>query len=115
MELVKKENERILRAQEEFNQILIERFHTEGKGKRVDSEDIGYQHKYKKTKQIKNESSSSSEVYGDQHNSHYTSDSSEDNHHTRKRKYKPYEEISGEFKKIKLPTFNGETEKGEEK
>ena len=42
-------------------------------------------------------------------NSHYTSDSSEDNRHTRKMKYKPYEEISGEFKKIKLPTFNGET------
>ena len=27
---------------------------------------------------------------------------------------KPYEEISREFKKIKPPTFNGETEKGEE-
>ena len=32
----------------------------------------------------------------------------------RKKKYRPYEEISGEFKKIKPPTFNGETEKGEE-
>ena len=69
---------------------------------------------YKKTKQIKNESSSSSEVFGDQRNSDYTSDSSEDNHHTRKRRYKPYEEICGEFKRIKPPTFNGETEKGEE-
>ena len=48
MESVKKENERILRAQEELNQILIERFHTEGKGKIADSEDISYQHKYKK-------------------------------------------------------------------
>ena len=28
------------------------------------------------------------------------------------KKIKPYEEISGEFKKIKPPTFNGETEKG---
>ena len=113
MESVKK-NERILRAQEELNQILIERFHTEGRGKRADSEDISYQHKYKKTKHIKNESSSSSEVFGDQRNSHYTSDSSEDNHHTRKRKYKPYEEISREFRKIKPPKFKGETEKGEE-
>ena len=95
MESVKKENERILRAQEELNQILIERFHTEGNGRRTESEDIGYQHKYKKTKQVKNESSSSSKVYGDKHNSHHTSDSSEDNHHTRKRKYKTYEEISG--------------------
>ena len=91
MESVKKENERILRAQEELNQILIERFHTEGRGKRADSEDISYQHQYKKTKQIKNESSSSSEVFGDQRNFHSTSDSSEDNHYTRKRKYKPYE------------------------
>ena len=116
MESVKKENERILRAQEELNHILIEIFYTEAKGKRTESKYIGYQHKDKKTKQVKNESSSSSEVYGDLHkrNSHYTSDSSEDNHHTRKRKYKPCEEISGDFKNIKLPTFNGETEKGEE-
>ena len=35
MESVKKENERNLRAQEELNQILIERFHTEGKVKEV--------------------------------------------------------------------------------
>ena len=64
MESIKKENERILRAQEELNQILIEIFHTEAKGKRTESEDIGYQHKDKKNKQVKNESSSSSEVFG---------------------------------------------------
>ena len=29
-------------------------------------------------------------------------------------KYKPYEDISGEFKKIKPPTFNDKTKKGEE-
>ena len=61
MESIKKENEKILRALEELNQILIEIFHTKEKGKRADSEDISYQHKYKKTKQIKNESISSSE------------------------------------------------------
>ena len=44
MESVKKENERILRAQEELNQILTEIFHTEGRCKRADSEDINYQH-----------------------------------------------------------------------
>ena len=116
MESVKKENERILRAQEELNQILMERFHTEGKDKRTKSKDMGYQHKNEKTKQVKNKSSSSSEGYGDSHkqNFHYTSNSSEDDHYTRKRKFKPYEEISGEFKKIKPPTFNGETKKGEE-
>ena len=52
MELVKKENERILRDQEELNQILMERFHTKGKDKRTESEDMGYQHKDKKTKQV---------------------------------------------------------------
>ena len=114
MESVKKENERILRAQEQLNQILIEFYHTEGRGKRDDSEDLSYQHKYKKNKQTKNESNSSSKVFGDQRYFHSTNDSSEDNHHTRKRKYKSYEEIYGEFKKIKQPTFNGETEKGEE-
>ena len=31
-----------------------------------------------------------------------------------RKKFNPYEEISGEFKKIKPPTFNGETEKGSE-
>ena len=31
-----------------------------------------------------------------------------------RRKYKLYEEISGDFNKIKLPTFNGEVKKGEE-
>ena len=31
-----------------------------------------------------------------------------------KMKYKPYEEISGELKKIKPAMFNGEIEKGEE-
>ena len=112
MESVKRENERILRAQEELNQILTERFQTEGRGKRADLEDISHQHKYKKIKETKNESSSSSEVFGDQRNFHSTSDSSDENHYTKKRKYKPYEEIYMEFKNIKPPTFNGETEKG---
>ena len=50
MESVKWENERILRTQEELNNILTERFQTEGRGKRADSEDINHQHKYKKIK-----------------------------------------------------------------
>ena len=43
-----------------------------------------------------------------------TSDSSDDDLYIKKRKYKPYEEISREFKKIKPTTFNGETKKGDE-
>ena len=37
MESVKRENERILRAQEELNQILTENFQTEGRGRRIES------------------------------------------------------------------------------
>ena len=114
MESVKQENERILRAQEDVNQILTERFQTQGRGRRTESEDTSHQRKSKKKKHTKNESSSSLEVFGDQHKFISTSDNSDDNHYTKKRKYKPYEEISGEFKKIKPPAFNGETEKGEE-
>ena len=114
MESVKWENERILRAQEELNQILTEKFQTEGRGRRIESEDTILQHKIKKMKHTKNESSSSSKVFGEQRNFHSTNESSDDNHYTKKRKYKPYEEISGEFKKIKPTTFNGDTKKGEE-
>ena len=114
MDFVKQENERILRAQEELNQILTEKFQTEGKGRRTESKDTSHQRKSKKMKHTKTEISSSSEVFCEQRNFHSTSDSSDDNLYTKKRKYKPYEEISGEFKKIKPPTFNGETEKGEE-
>ena len=41
-----------------------------------------------------------------------SSESSDDNKN--KKKYKPYEEIYGEFKKIKPPMFNGEIEKVKE-
>ena len=114
MESVKQENERFLRDQEDLNQILIEKFQTEGRGRSSESEDASHQQKFKKMKHTKTESSSSSEVFGEQRNYHSTSDSSGDNLYTKTRKYKPYEEISGEFKKIKPPIFNGETEKGEE-
>ena len=92
----------------------MENFQSEGKDKQIGSKNTSYQHKSNKSKKSKIESSSSSEIYGDLHrkNHQYTSYSSEDNRHSRKIKFKPYEEILGEFKKIKPPTFNGETEKG---
>ena len=70
MESVKRENERILRAQEELNQILTERFQTEGRGRRTESEDTSHQRKSKKMKHTKIKSSSSSEVFGEQRNYH---------------------------------------------
>ena len=79
MESVKWENKRILRAQEELNQILTEKFQTEGRGRRTESEDTSHQRKSKKIKHTKDESSSTSEVFGEQWNYHSTSDSSDDN------------------------------------
>ena len=42
----------ILRAQEELNQILIERFQIEGRGKRTETGDTSHQHKFKKMKAV---------------------------------------------------------------
>ena len=58
---------------------------------------MSYQHKRKRSKQSKIESSSSYDIYGNPHrkNYQYTSDSNEDNYHSRKINFKPYEEISG--------------------
>ena len=114
LESVKKDNERILKTQEELNQILIEKFQTEGKNRRSESEETSHQKGSKKMKLAKSDSSSSSEGFKEQQSYYSTSDSSEAEVYKRKKKYRPYEEISGEFKKIKPPTFNGEMEKGEE-
>ena len=65
MESVKKENERIVRAQEEMNHILMEKFQTEGRGRRSESEDASHPRNNKKMKHTKTESSSSSKVFGE--------------------------------------------------
>ena len=114
MESVKKDNERILKTQEELNQILMKKFQTEGRSKRYESEESSHQKGSKKMKLVKAESSSSSEGLREQQSYYTTSDSSEAELYNIKKKYRPYEEISGEFKKIKPPTFNRETKKGEE-
>ena len=67
METVKKENERILRSQEELNQILLENFYNEEKDKQMESDTISYQHKSKRSKHSKIESNSSSEINGSSH------------------------------------------------
>ena len=61
LESVKKDNERILKTQEELNQILIEKFQTEGKNRRSESEEASHQKGSKKMKLAKPDSSSSSE------------------------------------------------------
>ena len=93
MESIKRENERMLKAQEELHQILIEKFQNEGRSRRSESKDASHQRKSKKMKLAKTESSSSSEGFGERQSYHTTSDSSEDDLYDRKKKYKPYEEI----------------------
>ena len=65
MESIKRENERILRALEELNQILMEKFQTKGRGRRSEFEDASHQRKSKKMKHAKIESSSLSEGFGE--------------------------------------------------
>ena len=61
MQSAKKDNERILKTREELNQILMEKFQTEGRSKRSESEEASHQKGSKKMKLAKAESSSSSE------------------------------------------------------
>ena len=63
MKSVKRDNERILKAQEELNQILIEKVQIEGRSRRSGSEDVSHQKNSKKMKLVKTESSSSSEGF----------------------------------------------------
>ena len=65
MESVKKDNERILKTQEELNQILMEKFQTEGRSRRSESEDASHQRRSKNIKLAKTKSSSSSEGFGE--------------------------------------------------
>ena len=97
MESVKKDNERILKTQEELNQILMEKFQTEGRNKRSEYEEASHQKRSKKMKLAKAESSSSFEGFREQQSYYTTSDSSEAELYNRKKKYRPYEEIFGEF------------------
>ena len=114
LQTVKIDNEIIL----ELNHILQHKIHNRGKDKinayETDSETISYKHKGKKLKLYDSESSSRVNIRSYRGRYKYTSESSESDCKPRKMKYNPYDEISGEFKKIKPPMFNGEVEKGEE-
>ena len=116
LQTVKKDNGIILRAQEELNQILLGKTHNEGKDKREEHESeygtISYKRKGKKLKFSNNESNSSSGIKVRSHREKhkYSCESSDSDNTHKKRKYKPYEEISGEFNKIKPPMLNGEVE-----
>ena len=110
LQRVKGDNERILKAQEELNQILKNKLNIprneKSKEYKFDEGTTISKPRKKKLEFSDSESDSSS-------TRNYDSSENYDSKPTKK-KYKPYEEILGEFKKIKPPVFNGEIEKGEE-
>ena len=99
LQTVKMDNERIL----ELNKMLLDKIHNRGKYKwnvyATDYETMSYKHKGKKAKYSDSESSSQVTARSHRGRYKYTSDSSESDCNPRWRKYKPYEKISGEFKK----------------
>jgi len=115
---MKADNEQILKAQEELNHVLLNKIQGQEVSKEKELEcDAGttsYKRKSRKLNFSDNESNHSTDatVKRRKQKNNYSSVSS--NNSPRRRKYKPYEELSGEFKKIKPPMFNGEVEKVEE-
>ena len=94
---VKEDNERILRAHEELNQILLDKLHNEGKDKRKELEyeygTLSYKRKGKMLRFYDNESNSSLGINVRPHKEKhkYSNESSDSNNNPKKRKYKPYE------------------------
>ena len=115
LQTVKEDNEIILRAQGGLNNILLDKIHNRGKDKinvyETDSETVSNKHKGEKLKYSNSESSSKVNTRSRRGRYKYTRES---DCRPIKRKYEPYEEISGEFKKIKPAMFNEKVEKGEE-
>ena len=99
---------------------MLDKIHNGGKDKineyETDPGTLSYKCKGKKLKFSDSESKSSSKIKVrlQKEKYKYSSESSDSDNGLRKRKYKPYEEISGQFKKIKPSMFNGKVEKGEE-
>ena len=115
---VKENNEKILKGQEDLNDILSAKIHNDEKEKNKESEhDLPKTAPYKckgwKLEFSSHKPKTSSEELVKCHwKPQESSESNDDN--KKKNKHRPYEEIYGEFKKIKPPMFNGEIEKGEE-
>ena len=101
-----------------MNQMLLDNMHNRGKVKwnvdETNSESTSYKHKGKKEKYSDSESFAEVKTRSRRERDKYISNSSESDKKPRRKKYKPYEEISWELKKINPPMFNGEIEKGKE-
>ena len=116
---VKENNEQILKAQEELNDILSAKIHNDEKEKNKESEhDLPKTTLYKckgwKLEFSIHKPKTSSEELVKCHRKQQESRENNDINKN-KNKYRSYEEISRDFKKIKPPMFNGEIEKKKRK
>ena len=114
LQTVKQDNHRIL----ELNEYLLDKMNKQEKYKwsviETDSKNNSYKHKGERENFYDSETSSEIKLRSRRERQRYISDSSEGDQKHKRKNYKPYEEIFGDSKKIKPPTFNGEVEKGEE-
>ena len=108
-----------MKAQEELNTILLAKIHNEERNKNNDfDQELHKMAPYNKRKgrkiefSILNHDTSSEELV--KHHIKYQESSESSDENKKNKKCIPYEEIFGEFKKIKPPMFNGEIDKGED-
>ena len=111
---VKRDNHRILELSEYLLDIMTNQEKDKKSAIKTDSETTIYKHKGKRAKYTDSETSSEIKPSSCREIQIYISDNNEGDRKHRRKKYKPYKEIFGEFKKIKPPTFNEEEKKGEE-
>jgi hypothetical protein len=107
---------RSLKTREELNANLLEKFCNQNtdknKGKNSNNSKIAQpKRKAKKLEYLESETKS---VYKDTEDTETSIESRSNPKERTKKKTKQHDEVKGEFKKIKPPTFNGEVETGEE-
>jgi hypothetical protein len=113
---VRADNERILKTQEELNAILLEKLCNQNtdKNKGKNSSNSKIAQPKKKERKLEYPESETESVYKDTKDTETSTESSSSPKQRTKKKPKQHDEVMGEFKKIKPPTFNGEVETGEE-
>lgn len=117
LQILKEDNERILKAHEALNNVLHNKIHDQETIKNKLSDEgtmktTSYKRKARKLNFAEYETDSSSGGSVRKNTQKYNTSESSDSERIKKNS-KHYEEITGEFKKIKPPIFNGEVEIGE--
>ncbi len=121
LQSVKTNNKHILKAQEELNNVILTKLLSQEENKKkepIDSPEgtMCYKRKAKRLNFSDSDSSSTKGYWIEEckNDSDYSSESSHSKRRKSKKKRNYHDEITGEFKKIKPPTFNSEVETREE-